>query len=111
MRENRKFTAEAKVSILREHLQNNISVSELSKQYDIHPNLIMNWRKQLFEGALETFSGKHKDAIGYGERKLADMENELTHKDKIISKLTEEILIVKKKVSGKSSVGLGWRPI
>jgi len=39
------------------------------------------------------------------------MENELTHKDKIISKLTEEILIVKKKVSGKSSVGLGWRPI
>ncbi len=33
----RSCTAEEKVQLLREHLENKISISELAKQYNIHP--------------------------------------------------------------------------
>ena len=60
MSRRKKHTAESKVKIVREHLENKVSISELSERYGIHPNMIHKWKKELFEGALETFSKKHK---------------------------------------------------
>ena len=37
-----------------------ISISALSEKYAIHPTQIHRWKKSLFEGALDTFSGMHK---------------------------------------------------
>ena len=42
------YTAEGKVKILREHLENQVSISELSERYRIHPNMIYKWKKELF---------------------------------------------------------------
>ena len=52
----RKFSAEQKVLILREKLENQIPVSTICQRYHIHPNVFYRWRKQLFEGALAVFS-------------------------------------------------------
>ncbi|MBD3376505.1 transposase [candidate division KSB1 bacterium] len=38
----KRYSPEEKVRILREHLDNNVSVSELSEQYDLHPGMIRN---------------------------------------------------------------------
>jgi transposase len=43
------YSSTRKVEILREHLENGISISELARRYSIHPNMIHNWKKQLFE--------------------------------------------------------------
>ena len=53
MKNNRqKISAEKKVMILRELLENDISISDLAEKYHVHPNLIGKWKKQLFEGAV-----------------------------------------------------------
>ncbi len=40
------YTAEGKVKILREHLENQVSISELSERYRIHPNMTYKWKKE-----------------------------------------------------------------
>ncbi|RLG31381.1 hypothetical protein DRN97_09425 [Methanosarcinales archaeon] len=35
------------------------TLSELSAQYKVHPNVISKWKKQLIEGAAEIFSGSN----------------------------------------------------
>ena len=53
--EKRKFTAEFKVRVLRENLENQIPLGKICEQYNISPSLFYLWKKELFSGALETF--------------------------------------------------------
>ena len=83
MSKRRRFSAEEKVSILREHLDNNVSVSELSKRHDISPVVIHRWKKELFENALEGFSGKHKNRSGKS-RKEEQLETKVNKMQEVI---------------------------
>ncbi len=38
-------SASKKVEILREHLENRVPISELSRRYSINPNLVHKWEK------------------------------------------------------------------
>jgi len=58
MSERKHLSADQKVIILRELLENNVPVSQLAEKYNIHPNDIYNWKKKLFESAI-----KGSDAI------------------------------------------------
>ncbi|MFQ5604768.1 MAG: transposase [bacterium] len=51
MSKRSRHSAEKKVRILREHLENQVPVSELCQRYGIHPNLFYKWKKDLFERA------------------------------------------------------------
>jgi transposase-like protein len=89
--EKRKFTAEFKVQVLREHLENQVSVSKICEQYNINPNLFYLWKKELFAGALERFSNKKNGNTD--QVKLKD-------KDSLISEIVEDNLRLKKKLNG-----------
>ena len=54
--EKRKHSAEFKVKILREHLEQQVPIGKLCEQYNLHPNLIYLSKKELFTGTLETFT-------------------------------------------------------
>lgn len=56
----KRFTAEEKVEILREHLTNKVTASELAEKHGIKPSAISNWKKTLFEGAVSTFNKTQK---------------------------------------------------
>lgn len=43
MADRKRYSAEQKVKIVREHLVNRVPVSELAERYGIHPNLIHKW--------------------------------------------------------------------
>ena len=60
MEKRKHYSATDKVKILREYLESKMSISALSEKYSVHPTQIHSWKKSLFEGALDTFSGKHK---------------------------------------------------
>lgn len=94
----RKFSSEFKVRILREHLENQIPIGKLCEQHNIHPNLFHKWKKELFSGALETFSKSKTRKTD--DSKIANLEKKLNDKDSIISEIVEDNLRLKKKLNG-----------
>ena len=63
MAKRRKYSAEFKARVALEALRGEQSLTELSARYNVHPNLITNWKRQAREGLVEAFSsgGPRKD--------------------------------------------------
>jgi transposase-like protein len=63
--------------------------------YSVHPNNILNWRKQLLEGAVRLFPVKWTDITTKAEeRTTAALEAKLKQKDEVIAELSH----IKKRV-------------
>ncbi len=101
MSKRKRYTATQKVEILREHLENHVPVSELCKRYDIQPTVFYTWKKQLFEGALETFSGSHKNRKSAVERRNDQLSSKLSSMREVISELSSENLKLRKNEFGE----------
>ena len=101
MGKRKRYTAEEKIMILREVLEDGKSISQVAEQYGLHPNNIFNWRKQLFEGGVQTFQIQRPDISGKAEeRKITVLEDKIKQKDEVIAELAEELLALKKKNFG-----------
>ena len=96
------YSSARKVEILREHLENGISIGDLSRRYDIHPNMIHKWKKQLFENAQEIFSQKQKGPLSAENRKIEKLEDKLKDKDSLIAEIITDNIRLKKKLNGES---------
>lgn len=96
----RRFSPEKKLEILREHLKNKVSISELCERYGIHPNMFYRWEKQLFEQGIKIFSERGKSSNGSTakEQRLAE---KVRQKEEVIAWLTEENIRLKKRASGE----------
>ena len=102
MGQRKRYTSEEKVKILREVLEDGKPVSRAAEEYTVHPNLILNWRKQLFEGALRIFEIRRPDISGKAAgREAAALEVKLREKDTVIAELAQEVLTLKKNFSGR----------
>ena len=101
MSKRKRYAAEEKMKILRDVLEDGKPISQVAEAYGIHPNNILNWRKQLFEGGVQTFQIKRMDISGKAEeRKITSLEEKIKHKDEIIAELAGELLELKKNYSG-----------
>ena len=102
MGKRKRYTAEEKVKILREVLEDGKSISQVAERYGVHPNNILNWRKQLFEGGVQTFQIKRPEISGKAEeRKITALEAKIQQKDEVIAELAQELLGLKKKNCGQ----------
>jgi transposase len=98
-----RLSADKKVMILREHLENQVPVSELSEKYEIHPNAIYKWKKALFESASEILSGKHKPRTTAKRseiNKIEELETILHKREALITEIVEDNMILRKKSRG-----------
>ena len=101
MSKRKSYTAEEKIKILREVLEEGKPISQVADKYELHPNNIFNWRKQLFEGGIQTFQIKRTDISNKAEeRKITALEDKIKQKDEVIAELAEELLGLKKKNFG-----------
>ena len=101
MGRRKRYTAEEKVKILREVLEDGKQISQVAEKYGLSPNNIFKWRKQLFEEGLQTFRVKRPEISGKAEeRKITALEDRIKQKDEIIAELAEELLALKKKNCG-----------
>jgi len=101
MGQRKRYTPEEKTKIIREVVEDGKPVSEVADKYELHPNCIFKWRKQLLEEGKQTFQIKRPDISRKAEqRKIAMLEEKLKQKDEVISELAEELLGLKKKNSG-----------
>jgi transposase len=97
----KRYTADEKVKILREVLEEGKSISQAAEQYGLHPNNIFKWRKQFLEGGFAAFHITRTDISGKAEgRKITALEEKIRQKDEVIAELAEELLALKKKNCG-----------
>ena len=94
MTKRKRYTAEQKVAILREHFENNIPVTDICEKYRIHHNQFYRWRKELFEVAVEGFS--QKSSKNKHEKVIAKFKETLKDRNEVIAELLEENLKLKK---------------
>ena len=95
----KRYTPEQKVLILREHLKNKVPVSEVCKKYGINPNLFYRWEKQFFEGGIEIFKQTKKN--NSKDAKELQLSAKITSLQEVISELTQENIVLKKKYNGE----------
>lgn len=99
MSTGKRYTAQQKVEILREHLTNGVPISTLCERYGCSPQTFHNWHKQLFEGALDTFNkpkGKQKKQAS----KVEHLQKKLKDRDSLITELVSENIRLKKNLNG-----------
>jgi transposase len=93
MGKRKRYTAEEKVMILRELLEEGKTISQIAERHGLSPNNIFKWRKQLFEEGMQAFQIKRTDISGKAEeRKITALEEKLKQKDEVIAELAEELL-------------------
>jgi transposase len=54
-RKRRNFNSEFKAKVALDALRGEQTTAELAKKYDVHPNMITAWKKELLERAGEVF--------------------------------------------------------
>lgn len=52
------FSNQYKAKVALEAIKGQKTISQLAKDYQVHPNVIGNWKKQLLEGAPGIFNNK-----------------------------------------------------
>lgn len=100
MEKRKHLSPQQKVIILREHLENQVPLSQLSERYQVHVNLLYKWKKQLFESASDIFSQVQIHESQGLQGKVIRLENRLKDKDQLISELVEENIALKKSLHG-----------
>ena len=83
MAKRRKYPAELKAKVALEALRGEQTMAELSARYNVHPNLIANWKKQAKESLVDVFSGG-------GAKRDAQHETEIKELHAKIGQLTVE---------------------
>jgi transposase-like protein len=85
------------VAILRQVLLEGQAVSMVCEEHDVSPTLFYTWQKQFFEnGAAFTkdASAEQRDL----ERQVDALQQRLGQKDRVIAKVTEEFVKLKKEL-------------
>ena len=103
MSKQKRLSADQKVMILREHLENQVPVSELAENNGIHPNAIYKWKKELFESASAIFSGKHKPRTtpkSSDIKKIEELKSILHKRESLITEIVEDNIELRKKSRG-----------
>lgn len=71
--DRRKFTATFKTEVVLEALRERKTISELAQQFDLHPNQITTWKRELLQGASSVF----ESAVDAEREALREKRDEL----------------------------------
>jgi transposase-like protein len=90
-KQRKRYTAEFKARVALEVVKAHHSLSELSSEYEVHPNQLLQWKRQLLENLPSLFGDKRQRAEKEQEAKEAELYQQ-------IGQLKVELDWMKKKV-------------
>jgi transposase len=92
----RKFSDEEKVAIIRRHLIDKVTVSNLCDEYGLQPTVFYRWQKEFFEKGALVFKASNNSHTRKLEDKVAKLEAKLAHKDEVIAEIMADHVALKK---------------
>ena len=96
----RKFSAQQKVQILRQHLVEKVPISGVCDQNGIQPTQFYQWQKVFFENGAAAFEKSPDKRNGIRssklEQKLSRLESKLANKDEVIAEIMADHIRLKK---------------
>ena len=97
--QRRRFTAQEKVAILREHFIDNVPVSEVCDKHGLNPTAFYRWQKEVFENGAAAFEVRQPRSDGKTrqlEQRVEALQAKLIRKDEVIGELMEDHVRLKK---------------
>ena len=73
----RTFTREFKAKVALEVLKEQLTISQIAKKYELHPNQVSSWKKQAKEDLLEVFGSGKEELISALYEKIGRLEIQL----------------------------------
>ena len=95
-KKRKRYSSKEKVSILRRHFLEGVSVSDLCDEYGIYPTMFYNWQKVFFEQGTVAFESQHSSVEKQQAKKIDALESKLTQKNEVLAELLEEHVKLKK---------------
>jgi len=102
-KQRRKHAAEFKARVVLEAIRGLKTVSEIAAEYEIHPVMVSNWKKELLANVPELFDDKKAKTDKQSDRETEQLQRK-------IGQLTMEVEFLEKKckqlgipVSGRNS--------
>jgi len=89
-KQRRKHTAEFKAQVALEAVRGVKTVSEIASQYEIHPVMVSNWKKELINQVADIFAREKA-------KKKADPDRDSARLERKIGQLTMEVEWLEKK--------------
>lgn len=59
-KQRRAHTSQLKARVALEAIKGQRTINEIASDYELHPNLVNQWKRQAIEKLQETFSAKHE---------------------------------------------------
>jgi transposase len=94
------FTAEQKIRILREHLLEDVPISDVCDRHGLRPGQFYLWQKQLFEHGAQVFHRTPDRQERELKKKLQKLQDQTREKDEVIAEVTRELVFLKKADGG-----------
>ena len=73
MAKRRQFSSGFKAKVALEALHGELTLAEISKKYDVHANMISNWKRQLVRDAADLFARGKSDADTASEAQIKEL--------------------------------------
>jgi len=77
MNKRKNYSGAFKAKVALEALSGEKTLSALSSQYGVHPNMITQWKRHAVEGLEEIFSGKRQKADSSREFEIKDLYSKI----------------------------------
>lgn len=89
-RKRRKHSAEFKARVALEAIRGIKTISEIAAEFEVHPVMVGNWKKEMLENLPDLFEKKNP-------RKKKETEQETENLERKVGQLTMEVEFLEKK--------------